>query len=52
MNITETHVLAALAIALIAYQLGKKQTQSAPAVAQTNIAAPADWWSYAGTWGM
>ncbi|HWH83458.1 MAG TPA: hypothetical protein VNU71_14600 [Burkholderiaceae bacterium] len=45
---------AALAIAIGAYWVGKKQALAAAAkpTENANIAGAAEWWSYAGTWGM
>lgn len=51
MSITTNHVLAAIAIAALAFTLGKRQAK--PAAAPTNhgeIQQTGDWWTYAGSW--
>ncbi len=51
MSITHEHILAALAIALAAFLLGKHRAPAAPAGADGNVGTPAEWWTYAGAWG-
>lgn len=54
MTTDHKHLLAAVAIAALAYFAGKREAlkKAATPAANANIAGAAEWWSYAGTWGM
>lgn len=46
------HAFAAIAIALLAYQLGKAKGATAVPTADTNIQNPQQWWNYASSWSV
>lgn len=51
MTMTDKQILGAVAIAAVAYWLGKRHAAPAASGANTNIAEPAEWWTYASAWG-
>lgn len=51
MNLNATHIGAALALLALGYVIGRDQARKATsAQANDTTGAPAQWWSYAGSW--